>query len=173
MTSGRRWHNDVMIPVLLVAVLGGAAALVAARLRRGGTDAPEQSASWEIPVQLDRTDFERPDAPWLVALFSSSTCLACAGTWEKTEVLASEAVSVQRLDAVDDKVIHDRYRIDAVPMLLIAGADGIVQRHFLGEPTATDLWAAVAAVRQPGSVPDGCGGASSGPCGSTETPPTA
>lgn len=172
MTIGHRWHNDAMIQIFLVGVLGGVAAVVAARLRRRGTDAPEQNASWEVPVQLDRTDFDRPDAEWLVALFSSSTCLACAGTWEKAEVLASDTVSVQRLDAVDDKAVHDRYSIDAVPMLVIADADGIVRRHFLGEPTAADLWAAVAAVREPGSVPDSCSAGHDGPCGPADTPPT-
>lgn len=155
-----------MIPILVVMiVLGAGAAGVAAVLRRRGTDAPEQGASWEIPVQLDRADFERPEAPWLVALFSSSTCLACAGTWEKAEVLGSEAVAVQRIDAVDDVALHDRYRIDAVPMLLIADSGGAVRRHFLGEPTATDLWAAVAELREPGSVPAGCGTGGDGPCG--------
>lgn len=153
-----------MIAVLVATVVVGAAAAgVAAVLRRRDTDAPEQGPSWEIPVQLDRTDFERPEADWLVVVFSSSTCLACAGTWRKAELLSSDAVSVQRVDAVEDEALHDRYRIDAVPMLLIADADGVVRRHFLGEPSATDLWAALAEIREPGTVPGSCG--SEGSCG--------
>jgi len=39
-------------------------------------------------------------------------------------------------------------------MFLIADADGVVQRAFVGSVSATDLWAAVADVRLPGSVPE-------------------
>jgi hypothetical protein len=43
-----------------------------------------------------------------------------------------------------------------VPLVLIAGDDGVVRRHFVGPVTATDLWAAVAEAREPGSTPDSC-----------------
>ena len=46
-----------------------------------------------------------------------------------------------------DREMHQRYAIDSVPLVVIAGADGVVQRHFLGPVTATDLWAAVATER--------------------------
>lgn len=157
-----------MIQLIVVLLLGGVAAGVAAVLRRRTTVTPEQGPSWEVPIQLDRADFDRPDADWLVVLFSSSTCLACAGTWDKVELLGSDAVAVQRVDAVDDVDLHDHYRIDAVPMVVIADRDGVVRRHFLGEPTATDLWAALAGLRDPDSVPDGCSGGSGGPCGAVE-----
>ena len=54
--------------------------------------------------------------------------------------------------------MHQRYAIDAVPCLVIADADGAVRAGFLGPVTATDLWAAVAEARQPGSIdrPGGC-----------------
>ena len=52
--------------------------------------------------------------------------------------------------------VHERYRIDAVPTLVIVDADGVTQRSFLGPMTATDLWAAMAEVRDPGSTPDAC-----------------
>ena len=35
-------------------------------------------------------------------------------------------------------------------------ATGAVRRSFVGEPTATDLWAELAELREPGSVPEGC-----------------
>ena len=63
---------------------------------------------------------------------------------------------MQELEALADAEIHRRYGIDAVPLVLIVGADGVVQRHFLGPVTATDLWAAVAEVRVPGSTPGPC-----------------
>ncbi|MCB0978673.1 MAG: hypothetical protein KDB02_14570 [Acidimicrobiales bacterium] len=144
----------VVIPTLVI--LCAVAAVAAHFLRKRTTDAPEQGASWEVPVQLDRADFDHPERPWLVTVFASSTCLACKGTWAKAEVLESSAVAVQSLDNVVDKDLHDRYRVDAVPMVLIADETGRVLRSFIGEPTATDLWAAVAEVREPGSVPEGC-----------------
>ena len=145
-----------MWQVALVVVLGGAAVGVAAVLRRRDADAPEQGSSWTVPTQLDRTDFAGAEVPWLVAVFSSSTCLACGATWEKAKHLDSAEVVVQELDAVDQKPIHEKYGIDAVPLVLVADETGAVRRHFVGPPTATDLWAAVAELREPGSVPPGC-----------------
>ncbi len=145
-----------MLQVVLVVVLGLVALGLASLLRRRGHDAPAQGESWTVPTQLDRADFDRPGAEWLVAVFSSSTCLACAATWDKAALLASDAVAVQELEAVEAKAIHDRYGIDAVPLVLVADAAGVVRRSFVGEPTATDLWAALADLREPGSVPPGC-----------------
>ena len=137
-------------------VLGALAAVLAARLRKRDEDPPEQGASWTVPTQLDRRDFDDPDRPWLVTVFASSTCLACRGTWSKAELLRSDVVAVQEIDSIEGEALHERYRIDAVPMVLIADDTGRVRRSFVGEPTATDLWAALAELREPGSVPEGC-----------------
>ncbi|MCU1358477.1 MAG: hypothetical protein JWM89_3895 [Acidimicrobiales bacterium] len=145
-----------MLQVVLIVAIGGAAVGVAQVLRRRGSDAPEQGASWTVPAQLDRTDFAGSEVPWLVAVFSSSTCLACGDTWEKAKHLDSAEVVVQELDAVEDKAVHQRYGIDAVPLVLVADAEGVVRRSFVGPPTATDLWAALAELREPGTVPPGC-----------------
>ena len=109
-----------------------------------------------MPAQLDRGDFVRPDAPWLVVVFSSSTCLACQGTWEKAQLLESDEVATQEVEAVADALLHQRYGIDAVPLVVVVDAGGVVRRSFVGPPTATDLWAALAELREPGSVPPGC-----------------
>lgn len=140
----------------LVVAVGLAAIGVAALVRRRHDDAPEQGASWAVPTQLDRADFDRPEAPWLVTVFSSATCLSCQGTWAKAELLASDAVAVQEVEAIERKDLHERYGVDAVPMVLVADADGAVQRSFVGPPTATDLWAALAELREPGTVPPSC-----------------
>ena len=50
--------------------------------------------------------------------------------------------------------LHRRYELSAIPMTLIADADGVVQRAFVGAFTATDLWAAVAELRAPGTTPE-------------------
>lgn len=145
-----------MITLVLVVVLGAVAAGAAAWLRRRDRDAPHQGPSWAVPTQIDRADFEQPEADWLVVVFSSATCLSCQAVWAKAEVLASDAVAVVEVEAVERKDLHDRYQVDAVPMVLVADAEGAVRRSFVGEPTATDLWAALAELRDPGTVPPGC-----------------
>ena len=44
----------------------------------------------------------------------------------------------------------------AVPLLLLVDPIGSVRRSFVGEPSATYLWSALAELREPGSVPPGC-----------------
>lgn len=145
-----------MVQLAVVVVLGGLAVAVAAVLRRRDRDAPEQGPSYAVPSQLDRGDFTRPDAPWLVVVFSSSTCLACQGTWEKAKLLESDEVATQEVEAMADVDLHRRYGVDAVPLVVVADGGGVVRRSFVGPPTATDLWAALAELREPGSVPPGC-----------------
>jgi hypothetical protein len=142
--------------LIAVGVLVVVAVVVASVLRRRGEDAPTQGASWAVPTQLDRADFTRPDAPWLVAVFSSATCLSCEATWAKAVHLSSDVVAVQEVEAAADRDLHHRYGVEAVPMVLVADRTGAVRASFLGEPTATDLWATLAELRQPGSTPDGC-----------------
>ena len=128
------------------------AVLIAALARRRRVDSPTQ-ASFDIPQQLDREDFVSPHVPWLVAIFTSATCDACADMATKAAVLASEQVAVQRIDFTQDPVLHSRYNIEAVPTLVIADAAGVVLKGFLGPVKAQDLWAAVAECREPGSTP--------------------
>lgn len=147
---------DAMWTVVALVVIGAIALGVATVLRRRDVEAPDQGSSWAVPTQLDRADFARPDAEWLVVVFSSATCLACQSTWQKAQLLDSDVVAVQEVEAIADKVLHDRYGVDAVPMVVVADAVGMVQRSFVGPPTATDLWAAVAEVREPGTAPESC-----------------
>ena len=110
-------------------------------------------------MQLDRADFVRPEAPWLVVVFTSATCQTCGGVWEKAVPLDAGPegpVAVQRVEVTAEPELHRRYGIDAVPLVLIADPAGIVRSHFLGPVTATDLWAAVAEAREPGSTPERC-----------------
>jgi thioredoxin-like negative regulator of GroEL len=100
-----------------------------------------------VPTQLDRADFDRPDAPWLVVVFSSTTCLSCADAVEKAEVLASAEVVVQDVEVTANPDLHRRYGIDAVPVTVVADGDGVARASFVGAPSATDLWAAVADLR--------------------------
>jgi hypothetical protein len=69
-------------------------------------------------------------------------------------VLACDDVAVEEAEVTARRDLHDRYGIDAVPTLVVADADGVVRASFVGPVTATDLWAAVAEVRFPGSSPE-------------------
>jgi hypothetical protein len=141
---------------LTAVALAGMVLLVAWTLqRRRPADAPVRTG-YAVPTQVARTDFVRPEAPWLVVVFTSSTCTSCAGVWERAQPLASDAVAVQEVEVVAHKDLHDRYGIEAVPAALVVDAEGVVVRSFLGPVTATDLWAAVAEAREPGSTPDSC-----------------
>jgi hypothetical protein len=106
------------------------------------------------PAQLDRTDFAAPHAPWLVAVFSSATCHTCADVVRKALVVACDEVAVDEVEYGARPETHRRYAIDAVPIVVVADADGVVHRSFVGPVSATDLWAAVAEARQPGTTPE-------------------
>ena len=127
--------------------------VIAWRLRRRAPDAPPRDV-YPVPRQLDRADFPRADAPWLVALFSSAVCLSCKGLPEKIRVLESAEVATCEIEAEARGDLHRRYELSAIPMTLVADREGVVQRAFVGAFTATDLWAAVAELRIPGSTPE-------------------
>jgi hypothetical protein len=136
-----------------VAALVGVVAFVLQR--RLGPDGPTQPRH-AVPAQLDRADFARPEAAWLVALFSSSTCLSCADTWDKVRQLESRVVAVDEVEVTARRDLHARYGIDAVPIVVVADADGVVRASFIGPPSTADLWATVAELRDPGSAPSAC-----------------
>jgi Thioredoxin len=136
--------------LLIAAAIVIVAAAVAVVVRRRRPDAPTQPTG-AAPTQLDRRDFDRPDADWLVVVFTSATCHTCADVVAKAVVMASDDVAVSDVEWPTHKDVHERYAVDAVPLLVIADRDGVVRRSFSGPVTATDLWAAVAAVRDEGS----------------------
>jgi hypothetical protein len=136
--------SRVVIALALMAAAGG----IALVLRRRRPQPPTQSR-WAVPGQLDRDDFDRPDARWLVAVFSSATCASCEGALAKAAVLASPDVAVQDVSYQTKRDLHDRYAIETVPMIVVADANGVVRASFIGTPPAAELWASVAAVRRP------------------------
>jgi len=143
--------SRLVVAASLVVVAG----IVAAALRRRRPEPPTQ-ARWAVPAQLDRADFDRRDAPWLVVVFSSTTCAGCEQAVAKAAVLASTDVAVQEVSYQGRRDLHERYAIEAAPTIVVADAEGVVRASFVSTPTATDLWAAVAEVRFPGSTPPDC-----------------
>ncbi|MFM7744289.1 MAG: TlpA family protein disulfide reductase [Actinomycetota bacterium] len=133
-----------------VVVCATAAAIIGRRRRPQVPTQPRM----QVPSQVDRNDFAGPRADWLVAVFSSATCHTCADVVRKAKALASRDVVVHDVEYSAARDIHRRYDIDAVPVVLIVDRDGVVRANFMGPVTATDLWAAVAECREPGSRPN-------------------
>ena len=134
-------------------VLVALAAAVALALRRRRPAPPTQSR-WAVPTQLDRGDFGGGDRPWLVIVFTSSACESCQRATAKASVVASPEVGYQEVSYQDRADLHERYAIEAVPTIVMADADGVVRASFVGVPSATDLWAALAEAREPGTSPE-------------------
>lgn len=142
-----------MQQILMTLAVVAVAVVVGLVLRaRQVVRAPTQP-SVVVPAQLDRADFDAP-TPWLVAVFSSATCITCADVVRKAQVLASTEVTVLDIEFGAAKMLHKKYDIQVVPMVAIVDGDGVVRAGFAGPVTATDLWAAVAEARQPGTSPE-------------------
>lgn len=138
---------------MLAAAVVAAATLVSLILR-ARRPAPPTQGSWPTPRQLDRDDFPDRTVPWIVAVFTSATCDSCAKAIEKAAVLRCADVAVHEVAFQDDKDLHTRYGIEAVPTIVMADDQGVVRMAFVGTPSATDLWAAAAEARAPGSSPE-------------------
>lgn len=141
--------SNVVVALCAVVVAFAVAALISRRR----PDAPTQ-VSHHVPTQIDRDDFDRVDAPWLVVVFTSATCHTCEDVHAKAAVLECNDVAVVNVEYGANKNLHQRYGIDAVPTLVVADSDGVVVSAFLGPIKAQDLWAAVAECRSPGSTPE-------------------
>jgi hypothetical protein len=133
----------ILIAVVIVVVAGG----IAWWLERRRKIAPPTQGRAVVPQQLDRRDFPRPDAPWLVVLFTSTNCESCAGLLDKARPLESEQVSVTEVEFSANRGLHERYRIDAAPITVLADAQGVTRASFVGAFAATDLWNALAELR--------------------------
>ena len=137
--------------VLIAAALFLAAVAVAAVLARRRPNPPTQDHV-SVPRQLDRDDFARPEAPWLVVVFTSETCASCVRATERARLLESPDVAYEEISWQEGKQMHERYRVQDVPLILLADREGVVQRSFVGAPSFADLTGAVAEAREPGST---------------------
>jgi hypothetical protein len=142
--------EQAVLAVALALVALAVAALV--QRRQQGRAAPVRTG-YHVPQQLARADFARPDAPWLVVVFTSATCGTCEGVWAKARELESNDVAVAEVEFTARRDLHERYAIDGVPAVVIADAEGVTRASFIGNVTAADLWATMAELRAPGSVP--------------------
>lgn len=139
----------IALMVALIALAAGVAVVV----QRRRPEPPTRDV-YPVPRQLDRADFPRADAQWLVALFSSRRCDGCEGVAPKVAVLESSVVATCVVDDADQPELHRRYEIAGIPTTVVADVEGVVRAAFVGSMSATDLWAAVAEARAPGSSPE-------------------
>ena len=133
----------IAIAVAIVVVAGA----IAWWLERRRVAAPPTQGRAVVPQQLDRHDFPRPDAPWLVVLFTSRHCDSCAGLIDKAAPLESADVSVTEVEYTAQPELHRRYEIDAAPITVLADAAGVTRASFVGVFAAADLWNALAELR--------------------------
>src|SRR3546814_19968101 len=97
--------------VLIAVALAGVAIGIAWALQRGQKPEAPVRTGYAIPAQLDRADLARPAVPWLVVVFTSATCDACASVWDQDRHLDSDAVAVKAVTTVADRDLHARHSI--------------------------------------------------------------
>lgn len=131
----------VQLVIAIVVVLGGVG--LAYLIRRRDSRRMARGGTWTVPAQLDLSDFGAFDTDQVAVVFSSATCDACAGTWERLCDLAGADTAVALVSFQEHRDLHDRYGIDAVPTLVIADAEGVVTRSFVGPPEPGELAAAL------------------------------
>lgn len=134
--------------VLLAVGIAVAVVLLALVLQRRRPEPPSQRR-WAVPDQVDRADFERPGAPWLVAVFSSATCDSCATALARAQTLASADVAVQEVEVGARGDLHRRYNVEAVPTLVVADRQGVVRASIVGPPGEGELEQAFAELASP------------------------
>lgn len=141
-----------MIQLIVVASVAVVALAVGWYMQQQAPDAPTGAQTHRIPAQVDRQDFVRPDAPWLVAVFTSATCSTCAKVWTSTQLVESDDVAIQNIEVVENAELHKRYNISAVPSVVIADQAGVARGSFLGPPSSAELWAKLAELRDDGAT---------------------
>ena len=124
-----------MATVLIVAIVAVVAGAIAFVVNGRRPDAPS-TPHFAAPQQLDRSDFDLPERPWLLALFSSETCLSCHDARHVLGQLDFPSIVVHDLPVEQHKPIHDRYGVDAVPIVVLADTEGVVRWSWLGAPPA-------------------------------------
>lgn len=139
--------------LIVAAALVAVAVVVALALQRRRKADPEaQAPRFSTPDRLDRADFHRPDADWLVVAFTSATCSTCASVVQRMGPLASDQVAIQEVEVTERPDLHQRYDVDAVPLVVVADAAGSVRAHAFGPQTTAGLWSLVADARGSGAA---------------------
>ncbi|MEM7095590.1 MAG: thioredoxin domain-containing protein [Actinomycetota bacterium] len=121
-----------MTATLIVMAVVAAAATALAVLQQRGRAAAPTVARGEPPTSLDRRDFRGPNAPWLIAVFSSASCSSCAAVLAELREHESSDVVVVDVEIGDEPGLHSKYGIESVPTAVIADAGGDAKLAFVG-----------------------------------------
>ncbi len=135
----------IVIAVALVAVAAGVAWWLD---RRASQARGPVRTNVPVPHQVDRDDFPRPDAPWLVVVFTSATCANCQKAAASVAAVDGPTVATAAVPVEQLPEVHDRYGIDAVPVTVVADRRGVVRASFLGAVGVAELTAALAAAAE-------------------------
>ncbi len=136
---------DRLVLIVGAGAVAGLMALIASRLRSRLRGEISPAPAHRVPERLDRDDFTRPGARWLVAVFTSEACSGCVRVWESAHRLEGLDVAVQRIEAEGEAALHARYRIDAVPLVVIADSTGVIRHSRAGPTNHVQLRAALRA----------------------------
>ena len=130
----------LVVALLVLAAAGGVAAMLRSRRRE-----PPLSGAGQVPDRVDRADFAHPERPWLLVVFTSRRCVSCADALAAARDAAAgrDDVAVVQVEHTTDPALHERYRIDAVPALLVCDARGVTRASFLGAVGAERVRAAL------------------------------
>tara|TARA_B110000438_G_C15718987_1_gene608891 strand:+ start:115 stop:534 length:420 start_codon:yes stop_codon:yes gene_type:complete len=120
-----------MFRLFLLIGLSTGAALFSLLLRKT-TSRDRIRSGWTVPGHLERSDFAFRNEPWIALVFSSNTCETCKSVIDAAKGLSIKSIPFQEISVEENKELHDRYGIDAVPMLLILDNFGVVRSHYLG-----------------------------------------
>ena len=120
-----------MSRLIVLVVLSCGASIVAVLLRKLNYR-NFVTSGWSIPGHLSREDFNFLNEPWLVVIFSSESCETCKPVVTEGMKLTSLGVAIQEVTAETNKGLHEKYDIDAVPMLLLVDKFGVVRSSHLG-----------------------------------------
>lgn len=137
--------------------VAGLVAVAVDRIRSGSPFSPARtpaaaSPAHHVPERLDRGDFARPGAGWLVAVFTADTCSTCAEVWRLARRLEGPEVAAQHVEAGREAALHARYGIDAVPLVVIADGTGATRRSIAGPTTEAQLRAALSEAEASGAA---------------------
>lgn len=119
--------TTLLVMVAVAAVAGMAAWWQQQRVRPAPTATPGVP-----PGSLDRNDFRAPEAPLLIAVFTSETCSSCDAVWAELSGYESSTVVTQNIEVGADAALHARYNIESVPTAVIVDRAGDTQAAFVG-----------------------------------------
>ena len=117
---------------LIVLIILSSGASLAAVLLRKLNYRNFVTSGWSVPGHLIRADFGFLNEPWLVVIFSSESCETCKPVVAEGMKLTSLGIAIQEIAAETNRELHEKYDIDAVPMLLLVDKFGVVRSSHLG-----------------------------------------